>query len=127
MNGHISRNYLRSLRKKLGLTQKELAFVIGYESGARICALESGRVRPNARELMMFARLFGQPFKNLWPNWSEKIEIDLDNQIRKLIDLLQGYRLGSNRRQRRIKFVLTRLEFFLGAPPKGITYPPLFK
>ena len=118
MNGHIARNYLRSQRKKLNLTQKELAFVLGYDSSWRISALENGRARPSAREIAIFTRLFGEPLDQLWPRWAQDIEIDLDNKIRKLMDLLQQSQFGSDRRKRRIEFVLTRLESFLEELPR---------
>jgi transcriptional regulator with XRE-family HTH domain len=118
MNGHIRKNYLRSHRKKLGLTQKELGFVLGLGSGCRISALETGRSKPRLYETITFDRLFGQPFEELWPGFSEKIEIDLDTRIRKLMDRLQRSQSGSSLRTKRVVFVLRNLETFLEQMPR---------
>jgi DNA-binding XRE family transcriptional regulator len=119
MDGHISKNYLRSQRKNLGLTQGELAFILGYESGWRISALESGKARPTTKESIIISRLLNVAFDELWPNWCEKIEIDLDTRVRKLMDRLQRSHSGSNLRNRRVVFVLKKLESILLKLPRS--------
>jgi transcriptional regulator with XRE-family HTH domain len=101
------------MRRKFGLTQKELGFVLGFKSGCKISALEHGHARPSIKESVIFSIFFNLPFEQLWPDWTQRIEIDLDTRIRKLVDQLQRSQVGSSRRNRRVDFALRELEKFL--------------
>jgi hypothetical protein len=105
------KNYLRSCRKILSLTQCELGFLVGHKNGNRIHRLETGKATPTAAETIMFSILFGRPVYELWPSCTSAIEINLDTRIRRLREQLQkSSKLWSFRRRERVKSVLQRLE-----------------
>lgn len=54
-------------RKKLGLTQKELAKKLGC-SVSTIAHLESGRMKPGLEISMKLEQLFGQPYEIIFPD-----------------------------------------------------------
>jgi transcriptional regulator with XRE-family HTH domain len=110
MINQIRKNYLRTYRKKFGLTQRQLSFLLGLNSGCRISILENGRRFPNIREIIIFSKLFDRPLSALWPWWIAEYENVLDLRISKLVDDLQRSQVRSNRKRRRTDYVLRRLE-----------------
>lgn len=111
-------NYLKSCRKKLGLTQRQLAFVLGLESGSRISVLEKGAGLPTLREAVMFERLFGRDFRELWPRWASEAEQTLESHVRQLRDDqlrddLARHTRRSIRKQQRTEFLHRQLAIVL--------------
>ena len=62
--------YLRRERRKWGLTQAELAQLVGIKHRAQISALERGIATPTARQLLAFQFLFGLTTAQLFPELS---------------------------------------------------------
>jgi DNA-binding XRE family transcriptional regulator len=54
-------NKVRMLRRRLGVTQRELAAIIGHEGAAQISRLESGRRAPHFVEALKLELLLGLP------------------------------------------------------------------
>jgi transcriptional regulator with XRE-family HTH domain len=111
-------NYLKSCRKKLGLTQRQLAFVIGLETGSRISVLEKGAGLPTLREAVMFERLFGRDLRELWPRWASEVEQTLEDHVRQLRDGLARHTLRSIRKQQRTEFLRRQLAIILRDAPE---------
>ena len=61
-------NYLKTYRKNLGLSQRELGYLIGYQNNVRICHLEKGRSDPSFRESIIFELLFEKPSSRIFRN-----------------------------------------------------------
>ena len=61
------KNYLRTYRKRVGLSQRQLAVILGLKSSTRISEMELGKGLPNARECIVFRLLFKRPFEEMWP------------------------------------------------------------
>jgi transcriptional regulator with XRE-family HTH domain len=59
--------YLRRERRKWGLTQSELALLVGIKSRAQISSLEHGIATPTAEQLLAFQFLFGLTTAQLFP------------------------------------------------------------
>src|SRR5205823_9962166 len=95
------RNYLHAYRNKIGLTQQEVAWIPGYTTRRRISDLELGCVLPDARECLIFARLFGTSFPELWPNVVAETERDLNRRVGALLADYRGVTSGSYREQQR--------------------------
>ena len=104
MNGHFRKNYLRSFRKKLGMTQRELAALLGRSTSCRISLLENGQVEPTVREIFIFSRVFGWPLEDLFPQWSNEMEEAFQTRTIKLMDRLQS-RQGQKGRRRLSEYV----------------------
>ena len=118
MNRLLQKNYLRSCRKKLGLTQRHLAFVLGHQTGCRVSALEAGRSVPSLRSIIAFRILFSRSIDELWPQWVNDVESDVDSRIERLIDRLQKTQTNSSRRNLRAEFTLRQLESILQELPE---------
>jgi transcriptional regulator with XRE-family HTH domain len=62
--------YLRRERRKWGLTQEDLAHLVGLKSRASISLIEHGQRPPTAKELLAFQALFGMTALQLFPQLS---------------------------------------------------------
>lgn len=118
MNRHLPKNYLRSRRKKIGLTQRDLGFILGQKSGSKVSLLEAGRSAPTIRDAIAFRRLFRQSVEELWPDFTKDLETTVDSGIRRLIDRLQKTQIGSSRKRLRADLVLRELESIVEELPR---------
>ena len=60
-------NYLRLHRKRLGLTQAEMAFLLGYKNSARVSRFERFQSQPNFVTAMQYETIFGVTIDTLFP------------------------------------------------------------
>lgn len=65
--------YLRTHRKRRGLTQEELAFIIGCKAVC-ISRIENGTRRPTLRLVVACHILFGEPINKLFPAFYAEVE-----------------------------------------------------
>lgn len=82
-------NYLRLHRRKRGLTQEELAFLLGYQSGSKISRLE--QIEP-AQVLSLdfaFQLLFGVEAREIYPALYEAVRQAIVQRIHELEARLQ--------------------------------------
>ncbi len=61
-------NRLRQLRRSHGLTQDDLASLLGAGGRSYISMLESGDRIPHVRDAFLLTMLFGVSFEELFPN-----------------------------------------------------------
>lgn len=66
--------YLRTLRKRWNLTQKELASLVPRGRRARVSDVERGRIQPRASELLAYALIFNLPPQSIFRGYAEEIE-----------------------------------------------------
>jgi transcriptional regulator with XRE-family HTH domain len=66
--------YIRRERRKWGLTQQQVADLVGVTTSAHISALERGRTRPSAEVLLAFQLLFGMTAAQLFPQLVQQVE-----------------------------------------------------
>ena len=86
-NTHLP-NYIRTYRKRVRLTQEEIAFLLGLKSSAVICRHERFRQTPNLQTLLAYEILFRTPVRNLFSGVNHKVESKLKRRIRLLIQKL---------------------------------------
>jgi len=67
-------NYLRTYRKRAGLSQDELAFLLGSRSGAKVCRYEHLARRPNLRTAFAYEVIFRAPARELFAGLYQKVE-----------------------------------------------------
>ncbi len=113
MTEYLKRNYLRSCRRRLGLSQRQLAFILCLESANRVSALEHGHCAPTAAECVVFEALFGRSLAELWPTWAAEIERDTGIRTQQLLERIDAVTATSRRKQLRIQFASTQLESIL--------------
>jgi len=93
------RTYLRTLRRRWGLTQKELAFLIGASGGDHISRLEQLKRLPNIAAAIACIVIFdASPYK-LFPGLFKEIEESVLERATQLYDELQGDPSESARRK----------------------------
>ena len=67
-------NYLRGYRKKAGLTQDEVAFLLGYKAGAKISRYEKFTQNPSLETAFAYEAVFGTPLRELFAGIFQKVE-----------------------------------------------------
>ena len=82
--------YLRPLRRRFGLTQRELAFLIGAKSGAVISRIERLKLEPSLARTHAFALLFDTRAPELFPELFANVRDAVHWRARELYDELQG-------------------------------------
>lgn len=65
--------YLRTLRRRWGLTQKEIALLVPRGRRVRVSETERGKVPPRASELLAYALAFGFPPQAIFPAYAETV------------------------------------------------------
>src|SRR5439155_20600695 len=66
MATHKLENYLRTYRKRSGLTQREVAFLVGCRNGAQVSRYEKRRRLPPLRTALACEAAFGVPVSVLF-------------------------------------------------------------
>ena len=85
-------SYLRTNRKKGGLTQDEMAFLIGCQSGAKISRFERLARQPNLETALACQVVFGIPAHELFPGMFAEVEKIVTERARLLSGRLQAKR-----------------------------------
>lgn len=73
MARHRLDNYLRAYRRRLGLSQADVAALCGARSGAQISRYECGKRRPTLDNMLACEAVFGVPVKALFAGRYDKI------------------------------------------------------
>src|SRR5437879_13516333 len=71
MATHKLENYLRTYRKRSGLTQREVAFLVGCRNGAQVSRYEKRRRLPPLRTALGCEAAFGVPVSELFAGLRE--------------------------------------------------------
>ena len=83
-------NYLETYRKRAGLSQREIAFLLGAQSGAKVCRYERLWERPQLPTLLAYEKIFSAPMKELFAGASEKVEETIPKRAKALIAQLEA-------------------------------------
>jgi transcriptional regulator with XRE-family HTH domain len=67
-------NYLRTYRKRIGLSQEDLAFLLGCRSGAKVCRYERFSRVPTLRVALAYEVIFRAPARDLFGGLQQKVE-----------------------------------------------------
>src|SRR5712664_1529669 len=84
MNTRKLENYLRSYRRRAGLTQREVAFLIGCRDGAQISRYEKRRRLPPLETALAWEIVFGVPVSELFAGMHENIGKDVSLGLKEL-------------------------------------------
>jgi len=84
-------NRLREHRKKLGLTQKEVAYKLGLRSITLISRWESGDTFPSLPNIILLSKLYQVPIDALYGDLANRIEADLNINKMHLLSLKSSY------------------------------------
>ena len=79
-------NYLRSNRKRLALSQDEVAFLLGTQSGARVCRDERFIREPSLKTALAYEAIFQKPARELFSGLYQEIEQEVAARAKTLAD-----------------------------------------
>lgn len=79
------RNYLRTHRRKIGLTQAEVAFLVGSKNPMTICRYERDSQIPNLETVLAYEYLFQTPPRIIFYGLVERIKQETNKRIEELL------------------------------------------
>jgi transcriptional regulator with XRE-family HTH domain len=77
MPGKKLSNYLRTIRMRSGLSQDEVAYLLGVESGAEVSRHETFRRMPTLKTALSYEVIFGVSVRELFAGEYEKVEEEI--------------------------------------------------
>ncbi|HMJ91182.1 MAG TPA: helix-turn-helix transcriptional regulator [Candidatus Acidoferrum sp.] len=77
-------NYLRSGRKRLALSQDEVAFLMGRRGGAKISNYESFSTTPTLETALAFGIIYGTPLNELFAGIHDRLARDISERAKVL-------------------------------------------
>lgn len=83
-------NYLRTYRKRFGLTQDEVAYLLGCQNGAMISRYEHYRRRPSLKTVFAYQAIFRVPAHELFPGIYDEIENEISKRMRGLAKRIEN-------------------------------------
>ncbi len=95
-------NYLRANRKRLGLSQDDVAFLLGTQSGAKVCRYERLVREPSLQTAFAFEAIFQKPARELFGGLYQRIEQEVAARAKALTfktDLRNPDRQTAHKRQ----------------------------
>jgi transcriptional regulator with XRE-family HTH domain len=110
-------NYLRMHRKRAGLTQAELAYLLGVHSGGKVSRYERFARRPTLETAIAFELILGVPVRELFAGVREEVEHEVKKRARHL-----RRRLARREPHRRKLAVVNAI---LGSSNDEVIYEPI--
>ena len=101
---HRVKTYLRTFRRRSGLTQTEVAFLLGVHSGAKVSRYERLSRRPSFQTALGLQAVFGIPAETLLPVISAQVERKIMAPAHLLSRRLERHS-DSARTKRKIRFL----------------------
>jgi transcriptional regulator with XRE-family HTH domain len=90
MMPHRLENYLETYRKHSGLTQQEVAFLLGCETSAQVSRYENRRRLPPIETVAACEEIFGVPFAELFAGIRQSVGKDVAKRRLELMSRLQA-------------------------------------
>jgi transcriptional regulator with XRE-family HTH domain len=81
---HKLENYLRTYRKRSGLSQDEVAFLLGCQNGTKVSRYEQFARKPRLETLFGYEMVFGAPARELFAGAYQKVEKRISNRAQLL-------------------------------------------
>jgi transcriptional regulator with XRE-family HTH domain len=84
MATHKLANYIRAYRKKSGLSQREVAYLLGCDTGAQVSLYERRRRMPPVQTALACQAVFGTPVADLFAGTYETTAKEVKRRAQKL-------------------------------------------
>lgn len=78
-------NYLRACRKRAGLSQEDLAFLLGCKNGSKVGRYERFRRQPTLSTVFALERIFERPSRELFAGVYEEAERRVADRAGRLV------------------------------------------
>ena len=79
-------NHLRANRKRLALSQDEVAFLLGTENGAKVCRYEQFVRMPSLETALACEAIFKRSVSELFPGLYQKVEQKVAARAKTLVE-----------------------------------------
>lgn len=79
-------NYLLSNRKRLGLSQEEVAFLLGDRKGSRVCRHEHFLRVPDLEVALAYEAIFKRSLSELFGGLFQKVEKEVGKRAKMLLE-----------------------------------------
>lgn len=79
-------NYLRANRKRLALSQDEVAFLLGAQSGAKVCRYERFVREPSLETALAYEAIFKRSVSELFSGLYQKVEREVAERAKILTE-----------------------------------------
>jgi len=89
MASHQLENYLKTFRRKSGLTQREVAFLLGWKNGAQLSRYEKRHTLPPLRTALAYEAIFKIPVAELFAGVRNSVDQDIRTRVDTLVAGLQ--------------------------------------
>jgi transcriptional regulator with XRE-family HTH domain len=96
MTPHRLENYLRTYRKQSGLTQQEVASLLGCENSAQVSRYEKRRRLPPLETALACEAVFGVPVAELFAGMRQSVGKDIQKRTLELKARLQSGTANAN-------------------------------
>src|SRR2546426_8902075 len=106
MASHLH-NYLRTYRKRAGLSQVEMAFLLGCHSGAKVSRYEHAARRPNLETIVAYEVILHTALRDLFAGLYRDVEKRTRKRAGILIRNLESARPTDPRVRRKIAILET--------------------
>jgi transcriptional regulator with XRE-family HTH domain len=83
-------NYLKTFRKRSGLSQEEVAFLLGTLNGEKVCRHERFAREPSLRSALAYMIIFQSQGSELFAGIHEEVRLQLLERARKLKKKQEG-------------------------------------
>ena len=78
-------HYLRTYRRRSGLSQEELSILLGASSGTKVSRYESFRRRPSVPTVFAYEIIFNAPVRDLFAGFYETVRRDVAKRAGELL------------------------------------------
>jgi transcriptional regulator with XRE-family HTH domain len=78
------KHYLRTYRKRSGLTQADVAKLLGSKSSSRVCRYERFQQEPTLRTALAYQILFRTPIRELFAGAYAEVKTDVGKRAQNL-------------------------------------------
>ena len=89
MKKHPAINYLKAHRKKSGLTQNDVATLLGYKHKGQVSRHERGAGVPPLAAALAYEALFSAPAASIFAAMHHTIKGDIERELRKLKETIE--------------------------------------
>ena len=107
MASHSFPNYLLAHRKRLALSQREVACLLGADGGAKVCRYERFVRIPSLETALAYEAAFRRPVRELFGGLYAKIQKDVAARARVLVG--NGHHSGGKALVARKREILGRI------------------
>jgi len=89
-------NYLKANRKRLALSQDEVAFLLGTQSGAKVCRNERFVRAPSLETALAYEAIFKRSVSELFSGLYQKVEREVAERAKTLLSKKDQTRLNQH-------------------------------